>query len=491
MKKAHKGFVRIFALVVALGALALMSRAQAFTVDDDETPRWVSFRLPDRASLRSSVLAADLSVEVGPRARIAASGGQPAWVVSLGGRPTEVGKETEIVGIVSKPGVLLGASTLVTGDITTAGNVTLGRRSSVQGAVLERAALDPISTFSWAVDRQGGPNVRVESNRTKLLSPGAFGSVTVLKGGRLKLQPGVYRFDSFYLQKGAVVELPESGQVIANIFDNWQSMGTWDNPGGAANTLFVFFGNEVRLDRGFIGTVVASSAQVEVGPASFTGAIFAKEIEVNSGATVTHSPFRSWGAVVGSEPLPIECTANNLRVTDLQADFRDIWAGREQLATGKRTEALPEIGLTFSEPVEPRFLAARLVGLVGAASSDCVRANGVTVAPSELHEVSLAKVNGATERDVVLKPTTRLSRLHSSTTVRHFSERPSARVSKTKSIAHTWLGLVAGVGRGRRVAMRFRGRLRGTWRPALRQSRCALSTLMHRPSLARSSCTMR
>src|SRR5215470_1256514 len=54
----------------------------------------------------------------------------------------------------------------------------------------------------------------------------------------------------------------------------------------------------------------------------------------------------------------------------------------------------------------------------------------------------------------------RHSRVHSSTTVRHLSWRPSAHASKTKSTAQTWFRLVGAVGRGRPVAMRFRGRFR-------------------------------
>jgi len=94
----------------------------------------------------------------------------------------------------------------------------------------------------------------------------------------LKLQSGVYKFSSLYVKSGATVELPASGRVVVNIFDDWESKGTWLNQTGAGNTLFVFFGDEILLARGFVGTVVASSAQIQLETGSYNGAFFGKEV---------------------------------------------------------------------------------------------------------------------------------------------------------------------------------------------------------------------
>ena len=53
------------------------------------------------------------------------------------------------------------------------------------------------------------------------------------------------------------------------------------------------------------------------------------------------------------------------------------------------------------------------------------------------------------------------------------------------SYAHTWFRAVGGSGRGRPVATRRRGRRRGTYNPAWRQSRCVRSGLITCPSRLR------
>src|ERR1700733_12469047 len=75
--------------------------------------------------------------------------------------------------------------------------------------------------------------------------------------------------------------------------------------------------------------------------------------------------------------------------------------------------------------------------------------------------------------------------VNSSATVRHLSWRPSAQASNTKSKAHTWFGPTGVCGRGRELAIRFRGRLRGTWSFATRHNRCARPGLIAKPSRPR------
>jgi hypothetical protein len=63
------------------------------------------------------------------------------------------------------------------------------------------------------------------------------------------------------------------------------------------------------------------------------------------------------------------------------------------------------------------------------------------------------------------------SLVNSSVTVRHLSCCPLAQWSNTKSYDHTWFGPDGACGRGRAAATRLRGLLRGSCRPAARQSR--------------------
>src|SRR4029077_10118064 len=73
--------------------------------------------------------------------------------------------------------------------------------------------------------------------------------------------------------------------------------------------------------------------------------------------------------------------------------------------------------------------------------------------------------NTSITRPERMRPSTSIARpsfVHSSVTVRHLSCWPLSHQSNTKSYDHTWLAPVGAFGRGRPVAMRFLGRLRGT-----------------------------
>src|SRR5262245_14718179 len=56
------------------------------------------------------------------------------------------------------------------------------------------------------------------------------------------------------------------------------------------------------------------------------------------------------------------CKDPRLEIRDIRADFRDIWARRETIGTGKRTNRNPEIALSFAEEVAPDAIVATLNG---------------------------------------------------------------------------------------------------------------------------------
>jgi hypothetical protein len=92
-------------------------------------------------------------------------------------------------------------------------------------------------------------------------------------------------------------------------------------------------------------------------------------------------------------PCPNTCRNRTLELVDLQADFRDIWAGREEAQTGKHTEPFPVVTLEFNEPVVPSRLVARFAGRTEGTSdepSDCHSTSGPV-----LHNVSLLTLTEA------------------------------------------------------------------------------------------------
>jgi hypothetical protein len=85
------------------------------------------------------------------------------------------------------------------------------------------------------------------------------------------------------------------------------------------------------------------------------------------------------------------CADPSLEILDVQADFRDIWAGRETIDTGKRTSRNPRIVLRFGHEVPPNGITASLIGSVGGgagAPADCVDAPGPP-AGEQVHRIVL------------------------------------------------------------------------------------------------------
>jgi hypothetical protein len=57
----------------------------------------------------------------------------------------------------------------------------------------------------------------------------------------------------------------------------------------------------------------------------------------------------------------VTCTAHDIRVVDLHADFRDIWAGRETVETGKQSDPLAPVVADFGATVVPAQVSAVFV----------------------------------------------------------------------------------------------------------------------------------
>jgi alpha-tubulin suppressor-like RCC1 family protein len=109
---------------------------------------------------------------------------------------------------------------------------------------------------------------------------------------------------------------------------------------------------------------------------------------------------------------PGACRDASLSVVDVEADFRDIWAGRENSSTGKESDALPSITLRFNRPIEPGRLSGRLVGLTAGTKDEptnCVDSNGAPLSAHVMHQALLVTdSNLALSDTVTVRPDRRL-----------------------------------------------------------------------------------
>jgi Fungalysin/Thermolysin Propeptide Motif len=98
------------------------------------------------------------------------------------------------------------------------------------------------------------------------------------------------------------------------------------------------------------------------------------------------------------------CQRNDLRVQDMDADFREIWQGLESVETGKRADIKPEVTLTFNMPVVARAIAASIHG------GEVVGADGGTPGASGEGVVELEAVSHDDARPTVTLRTNRALR---------------------------------------------------------------------------------
>ncbi len=91
-------------------------------------------------------------------------------------------------------------------------------------------------------------------------------------------------------------------------------------------------------------------------------------ISVNTSAPIRLDNLRFASMPSGNEGPNDEPNSGNLvcdpersdrEVTAVEGDLKDLWAGREDAATGKRTGPRPNVGLTFSAPIDAARLSAR------------------------------------------------------------------------------------------------------------------------------------
>jgi hypothetical protein len=136
--------------------------------------------------------------------------------------------------------------------------------------------------------------VTLNSGGAKRLAAGAYGSVTVNSGATLTLTGGTYVFSSLTLNSGATLGVTTATSLSvtgAASFNSGSYAGPQLTTGLTARALSLYFDSaaNVNFNSGarVRALVVATNAKITVNTSSFTGAIAAAQVLLNSGATVT------------------------------------------------------------------------------------------------------------------------------------------------------------------------------------------------------------
>jgi hypothetical protein len=225
--------------------------------------------------------------------------------------------ELEAVSNFGTGGLELGSAGLAHANVyNAAGPTFLRSRASVRGFVRAAGAIqtqEPVfvtggrfpntptagATTTWSVEwpntHQG--TVFVGPDQTRTLSPGAYGDFNVHSRARVFLSSGTYFFESFNTEPQAQIFLNKTaGSIFIYVRNSFRYHGAFAENGGAVgNVLVGFRGTQtVQLEAGFVGTMVAPNAKIDVRRAAVgqhRGAFFGREVEVFSDGTVLHVPF--------------------------------------------------------------------------------------------------------------------------------------------------------------------------------------------------------
>ena len=215
-------------------------------------------------------------------------------------------------------GISAGWQTIVNGDIYCKGNVSTSAEALINGDVYARGGL----TLGWQAKHNGGlikdsdfdfsikrKTISTSSNNVNgkwrgkvVLAPGSYKDVSVKDGGGLQLSKGIYNLKTLSLSSNDLeinLNILAGENIELNVQDSINfGSGTKITFAGKKSPLSLKIytnqtGDFIIPDSSEINAIItAPNAKVVVNSgAKVNGAIFAKEIEVEYGATVNGVPY--------------------------------------------------------------------------------------------------------------------------------------------------------------------------------------------------------
>jgi hypothetical protein len=269
--------------------------------------RLVSFALPHGTSADQIAVAASGDLDIGPGAVIQGARGGPSLLASTDGSRTSIGPHARVGDVVSVAPTLVQPGATVTGSIASGGTIVVAPDATVAGSIAAGASLAPFDTTSWLLRPQGASRGDVDALRStsRTLTPGTYGSVRVRNGAVLTLPPGRFVATSLTVDHGGRLILQGAVSLYVS-----QSLDLREAPAAGAGfteALLVFFGDGVIvLPGGLHATVVAPKAHVVLADAqhdAYSGAIFARQVDVGAGVTLTHPAGGGLHGVAACSPL--------------------------------------------------------------------------------------------------------------------------------------------------------------------------------------------
>ena len=163
----------------------------------------------------------------------------------------------------------------------------------------------------------GTTAVTLNSGASRSLAAGAYGSMTVNSGAKLSLTGGTYAFSSLTLNSGGTLSVSAATTISVTgsaSFNSGSYAGPAAGSGLTAKSLVMYFDGSsgINLNSGaqVQALFLATNALVTVNTSSFTGALAAAQVVMNSGATITCQD--GFGSLVTTNLCAgVTCTASD------------------------------------------------------------------------------------------------------------------------------------------------------------------------------------
>jgi DNA-binding protein YbaB len=237
------------------------------------------------------------TLKIEDRVKVLGPTGAPAPVGNAGNVTTNIGVQARVGNIWSMAPVTLRNDAHVVGFVKTPQTVTSNTTPPDVSAGVFPATFIQLPNLALQVTfpNPSGGDVNLEPADKRSLAPGAYRKATIK--GVLTLRAGTYTFEEFDLEsQGTLTIDSRAGRVIVHVRGgNLIFRGKETSVSGRANFFLGYFGtNMITVTSPFVGTLVAPSALLDlatVASPGYSGAFFAKDIDVHPDSTVNFVPY--------------------------------------------------------------------------------------------------------------------------------------------------------------------------------------------------------
>ncbi len=308
-------FARVSSRLALLTAFAVGACNRPEAVETRQgavTSRTLTLVVPSTTLPSEVALGASNGVKIEDRVVLAAGTGSPGLATQAGSPAASpamaIGSNARTGSIIAGGNATLAAGAIVSGSLTISGTLTRDPSASITGQTRTGVPITPAPRVWTVTFPDGGTDVTVTSG-TRSLTPGNYATVKANGGTTLALRAGTYFIRTLQLESTSRLTADtRSGPVFVYILNTFMPKADMSVTGPRGNLLFGYFGTAtVFLEGQAAGTFVAPNATVRAGATTrpLIGAVFAKNIEVGAGTTVTHVPFAGIDAVGGAPRITI------------------------------------------------------------------------------------------------------------------------------------------------------------------------------------------